>query len=206
MTSGAEVFATVAKAVVLFVTTNVDEVVLLSLFFANPRFPARSVVAGQFIGMAVLTALSAVAAGAAVAIPPGWTSLLGAIPLGLGLYFGVSFVRGRSSGDEEEEEEEEETKKRPGDGSQMLTVALVTIANGADNLSVYIPVFVAERRLVAVYAATFTVMTALCCYVAFKVVDNAVLGRRLQRYGHIVLPIVLIVIGLEILAGARALL
>lgn len=49
-------------------------------------------------------------------------------------------------------------------------------------------------------------MTALWCALGFKLVDNAIIGAKLRRYGHIILPIVLVALGIHILAGARALL
>jgi cadmium resistance protein CadD (predicted permease) len=47
----------------------------------------------------------------------------------------------------------------------------------------------------------FTVMTAVWCAIGFALVRNPVFGGRLQRYGQIALPIVLILLGLEILAN-----
>lgn len=52
---------------------------------------------------------------------------------------------------------------------------------------------------------TFAVMTGLWCAAGFKLVNNALIGRHIRRYGHIILPVVLIVIGAWILRGASAL-
>ena len=79
-------FTAALTAAVVFALTDVDDLVLLIAFFADPRLRARAVVGGQYLGIAALTAVSALAAWAAIAIPPGWTALLGAIPLALGLF------------------------------------------------------------------------------------------------------------------------
>lgn len=48
-------------------------------------------------------------------------------------------------------------------------------------------------------------MTALWCLLGHALVKNRLLGDRISRYGHIVLPLVLIALGLHILWGARVL-
>src|SRR4029453_1872152 len=78
--------AAAATAAVVFALTDIDDLVLLIAFLADPRLRARAVVGGQYLGIAALTAVSALAAWAAIAIPPGWTALLGAIPLLLGIW------------------------------------------------------------------------------------------------------------------------
>jgi cadmium resistance protein CadD (predicted permease) len=68
-----------------FVITNLDDMLVVSAFFADPRMHPRSVVVGQFLGISILVMVSSVIALLALAIPVGWTSLLGLVPLGLGL-------------------------------------------------------------------------------------------------------------------------
>ena len=89
--------------------------------------------------------------------------------------------------------------------SQWIAVALVTMANGGDNLGVYIPVFSREPAWVPVYAAVFAVMTALWCAAGYWLVNHPIIGARIRKYGHVALPFVLIGLGLHILADARAL-
>ena len=85
----------------------------------------------------------------------------------------------------------------------MLAVAGVTVANGGDNLGVYIPLFAREPRLVPLYAVVFAAMTALWCFAGHRLVQNHLVGAQLRRYGHVALPFVLITLGMWILAGAR---
>jgi len=84
-------------------------------------------------------------------------------------------------------------------------VAGVTIANGGDNLGVYIPLFASATGAIPIYAAIFAVMTALWCWIGYRLVRNRWVGERLRRYGHLLLPYVLIALGLYILSGAREL-
>src|SRR5450756_1073021 len=77
--------ATIGLGIVSFVSTNIDDIFLISAFFADPGMHFRSVVIGQFLGIGALVLMSAVAALLALAIPEGWVSLLGIVPLFLGL-------------------------------------------------------------------------------------------------------------------------
>jgi cadmium resistance protein CadD (predicted permease) len=193
-----QVAAALGVAVAVFVSTNVDDIVLLAVFFSDPSFTPRQVIVGQFLGMAALTAASVGCALLAVAVPPGWIGLLGLAPLVLG-------ARGlwelRRSGDEDEADEVRTVTP----GSRALAVASVTIANGGDNLGVYIPLFSRTPRLIPVYVAVFALMTAGLCAAGYYLTNNPILGKQIQRYGRIALPFVLIALGLWILSDALVL-
>ncbi len=88
----------------------------------------------------------------------------------------------------------------------MLAVAGVTLANGGDNLGVYIPLFSRVPRLVPLYVAVFTIMTGVWCAAGYQLVNNPLLGKRIGRYGRVALPFVLVALGVWILYGARVLL
>lgn len=194
-------------AVVVFASTNVDDVFLLAAFFADRHLRARSVVLGQFLGIGALVAASAAAAWASLAVPEGYPAMLGAIPLALGLrkLWGLRRAGGEADPDDSDLRGAEERAERR-THSQVLAVAGVTVANGGDNLGVYIPLFARDPHLVPLYALVFAVMTALWCFAGHRLVQNRMIGDRLRRYGHVALPIVLIALGLWILAGARVLL
>src|SRR5262245_43791009 len=76
--------AVIGTAVVVFATTNVDDLLLLAGFFSDPSLSARSVIVGQFLGIGALTAASAAAAAVAFVVPPAYVALLGIFPLALG--------------------------------------------------------------------------------------------------------------------------
>lgn len=169
----------------------------------------RSVVIGQFAGIGALVAASAVAALAAIAVPEGWVALLGLVPLALGVR--ELWLLGRAGGVEGDASEASQTQHRERGlerrtHSQVLAVMAVTIANGGDNLSVYIPLFAKDVRLIPAYAAIFAVMTAILCAVGHGLVNNRVAGQLVGKYGHIALPFVLVGLGLYILSDAFALL
>ena len=199
--------ATVGLAFVAFASTNIDDIFVVSAFFAEPGMRPRSVVIGQFVGIGALVLASLVVARLALTMPEGWVSLLGLVPLVLGVRRLVALRRSNDSdvGAGERRLQEEELVVESRIHSQVLAVAGVTIANGADNIAVYVPLFAASIGAIGVYSVVFACMTALWCAVGYAAVNNRVVGGSLRRYGHVVLPLVLIVLGLYILSGAAVL-
>lgn len=191
--------------VAVFASTNIDDIILLAVFFANPHLGARTVVLGQFVGIGALVLASGIAALAAFAVPEGWTAILGLVPLGLGIWK----LRALRRVDVEEGGESLHIKVLTAKRrihSQVLAVATVTIANGGDNLGVYIPLFAKTPAAIPAYAILFLVMTALWCFLGYALVNNRVVGSHVRRYGRVSLPFVLIVLGLYILWDVRVLL
>ena len=189
--------AAIAISVVAFASTNVDDIFVLLGFFADPAFRARHVVLGQYLGIGTLVAVSLVCSLIALVIPPGYIGLLGLLPIGIGAKKLWEAWRGG-------EDSEEERHPAPG-AHKIFAVAAVTIANGGDNIGVYVPML-ATRSLneTLVLLAVFAVMTALWCFVAHFLVNHRALGAPIRRYGHLVLPWVLIAIGIGILLESDA--
>jgi len=195
-------FAPAWTAIVVFASTDIDDLVLLTAFFGDARLRRGAIVAGQFLGIGVLTAASAAAALAALAVPPHWPSLLGTVPLALGLSKLWALVRDRGTVTEQPIGVERAGSSR----SQVLAVAAVTVANGGDNLGVYIPLFASNPGGVPLFVIVFAIMTALWCAAGYALVKHPAGAALMQRFGHVILPVVLIALGAWILRDARFLL
>lgn len=184
----------VGQAVGLFAVTNVDDIVLLALFFAQGagyRGSAARIVLGQYLGFAAILAVSIAAALGATLLPESVIPYLGLLPLALGLKAAWTAWRG---GDDDGGE-----PARPG-GPRALEVAAVTFANGGDNLGVYVPVFATSGPGgMSVYAAVFLLLVAVWCLAGRFFATRPVVAKALSRWGHVLLPLVLIGIGLVIL-------
>ncbi len=188
-----EFLQTVAVASVMFVATNADDLLLLALFFSQPRCPLRSVVLGQLAGIGALTAVSYTAAVLALAIPHGWLPLLGIVPLLIGLRWLRRPITSDSAG--------------AGMPSTITwwSVAGITIANGADNLGVYIPAFAAQTDVQKVITGfSFLVLTLVWCAFAYYLVRHPSWGGVIQRTSRRIAPWVLILLGLWIIAEHSA--
>jgi cadmium resistance protein CadD (predicted permease) len=190
------VLSVVALSVVLFASTNVDDLFILVGFFSQAKNGRWRVVAGQGVGIAVLTAASLAAAIVAAAISAAYVGLLGVAPLAIGFKKLTDLLRrGRERG----------ATELSGGAASFLTVATMTIANGGDNLGAYAPLFATQTSSArAVSIAVFALMTLLWCFVALFLVDHPTVGAPIRRYGQIVLPLALIALGIRILYSSGA--
>ncbi|MBG9517228.1 quaternary ammonium compound resistance protein [Bacillus thuringiensis] len=82
----------------------------------------------------------------------------------------------------------------------LFKVATITLANGADNISIYIPMF-ASQSLEAniVTLIIFFSMIAIWCFISYKLIRTPILVKVLENNCHIIVPIVLIGLGMFIL-------
>jgi cadmium resistance protein CadD (predicted permease) len=90
-------------------------------------------------------------------------------------------------------------------GPSLLTVAGVTFANGGDNIGVYVPVFLtAGNARLALYAGVFLTLVAALCAAGKFLATRAPIAKVLARWGDVLLPVVLIVLGVVILVEGGA--
>lgn len=193
---------TVAVGIVLFASTNIDDIFLTMAFFADPRLDRRAVVAGKFLGIGVIVAVSTAAAACAMAVPPEWVALLGLAPLGLGLHRLWSAWRAQPGAADEDDGVPAAAGSLV---AQACSVAGVTAANGGDNLGVYVPVFTEQFQAIPAFALIFAVMTGLWCVAGNLLVNHRLVAATMRRLAGRLLPWVLIVLGVCIVAGARGL-
>ncbi|MEV0382996.1 cadmium resistance transporter [Nonomuraea sp. NPDC050643] len=187
----------IGQAAALFAVTNIDDLVILALFFAQAKNGVR-IVLGQYLGFVAILAVAIAATLGATFLPASVLPWLGLLPLALGLKAAWALRR--------RDEAREEEPRSPG-GPGALEVAAVTFANGGDNIGVYVPVFATSGGLahVAVYVGVFLVLVAVWCLAGRYFATRPLIARALSRWGHVLLPVVLIGLGLLILleGGAR---
>ena len=177
------------QAVGMFVATNIDDLLVLAVFFG--RAPAARVVIGQYLGFGATLVVSVLGALGAGLLPSWLIPYLGLVPLALGLHAAWRLVRRRDGDDPVADQ-----------GMGVLQVATVTFANGGDNIGVYVPVFaVAGVGGMIGYSAVFLVGVAVWCAAGWFLASRPLVAKALSRWGHVVLPVVLIGIGLVILIG-----
>ncbi|MEV7595075.1 cadmium resistance transporter [Streptomyces sp. NPDC089922] len=191
----------VGQAVGLFAVTNIDDLLILALFFARGaghRGATRRIGAGQYLGFAAILAVSIAAAFGATFLPGSAVPYLGLLPLALGVKAAVQAWRHRG------ENADQETAGHEG-GPKTLEVAAVTFANGGDNIGVYVPVFAgAGTGGMSVYVAVFLLLPAVWIAAGRCFATRPVIAEVLARWGHVLLPVVLIGIGLLILVEGGA--
>ena len=192
--------AVVAQAAGLFAVTNIDDIVMLALFFAQAaghRGGTARIVAGQYLGFAGILVAALAAAFGASFLPESIRPYFGLLPLLLGLQAAWQVWRG--------DDDDDDQPTSNGGGPSLLTVAGVTFANGGDNIGVYVPVFVtAGNARLALYAGVFLTLVAVLCAAGKFLATRPPIARVLRRWGHILLPIVLIGLGVVILVEGGA--
>ncbi|MFE9693968.1 cadmium resistance transporter [Micromonospora sp. NPDC005806] len=189
-----DLLAAAAGAALVFAATNLDDIVVLTVLFVAARGTGRprprDIVAGQYLGIGALVAAAVVAAAGLLIVPDPWTGLLGLLPVALG----VRALLTRSDDDP------------PAVVGSLLGVAGVTIANGADNIAVYVPVFRSLGPAAGlVWLVVFAALVAVWCTVAALLGGHPRVVGLVGRAGHWLVPAVFVAIGVTILVTSGVL-
>jgi len=177
--------AVLTASVTTFAATNVDDAFLLTFFFAR-RIPARRIVAAQYIGFGAIIVVSLITAWAALAIPHRWIRFLGLLPLAMGVRHLLGTRR---------------TEVSPASigRSDIVSIALVTLSNGADNVGVYVPLFVRDRSHLWLILTVYATMVAMWCAAGRWLGNRSLILRSVDKWGHWAVPLVFIALGIYVL-------
>ncbi len=178
------------SSVVAYIATNIDDMFINMVLFASSKGKKDdfSIVLGKYFGTGALVAISAMAGFGAQALIGEYIHILGAVPVFLGLKEIYNNIK--QSGDEEISVRDR----------YFLPTAFITVANGADNIGVYVPLF-AEFSLgqMGVMILVFAVMTAVWCLLGKMITVMPSVKSVIEKYGGIITPLVYIGLGAYIL-------
>jgi cadmium resistance transport/sequestration family protein len=183
----------VLTGVVAFAATNIDDIFILMLFFANKRYSRKDIVTGQYLGIIILVAISIIGSFISMLIDHRYVGLLGIIPIIYGI-IGILRIRRNKLFSVAE------TPVKVSAGNTILAVSAVTISNGGDNIGIYIPLFAtlsAGEKLAMV--VIFLVMVAIWCLAGNYLSRHKLIANLIGKYGIVITPVVLILLGLYIL-------
>jgi cadmium resistance protein CadD (predicted permease) len=205
--------AIIGQAIGLFAVTNIDDIVILALFFGQAigRTSVLRIIIGQYLGFAAILAVSILGALGAGLLPETVIPYLGILPLVLGVRAAFKAWHDRPYRTTQDTKAGEEDRQahhggqRATVGPGVMAVAAVTLANGGDNIGVYVPVFTTTSVAgLLTYTAVFLTLVAVWCVAGHFFARRPLIARALSRWGHILLPIVLIGIGLLVLINGHA--
>lgn len=186
-----------------FMATNVDDIVVLTLLFS--RLPHRGralpLMVGQVLGFSLLVLISLLGVFGRQTLPHGGLALLGLLPIALGVRRWQQ-AGGLAIAPPAAMDDNPSGSGLTGAGplAELLGMAGLTLANGSDNIGVYLPLFAqADRATVTVTLVTFAAALALWMALAWSLTRAPALAPLLQRYGSALVPAVLIGLGLLIL-------
>ncbi len=202
-----ELLTALSTGMTAFTATNLDDILILLLFFSqvNAVFRRRHIVFGQFLGFSALVLASLPGFFGSLIFPPDWIGMLGLLPIAIGL----SRLLNPETDDSEAEAELEQSENSFFSNflsPQTYSVAAVTVANGGDNIGIYVPLFASNTlESLAVILAVFFAMVGVWCYAAYRLIQMRAIADTLTRYGNQLVPFVLIGLGMAILVKSGTL-
>lgn len=183
----------VFTSIIAFASTNLDDLFILTLFFGDKRYKPSDIYFGQYAGILALIAVSLTGSFVGHFVDSKYVGLLGLFPIYLGLRQLVSLIKGDQP---EEELMEEKAHSKTG----ILSVAAVTFANGGDNIGTYVPLFATLAWMdKVVMVSLFLVMVFIWLSAARYLTTHPWMAKAIAKYGHIITPVVLCLLGLYIL-------
>ncbi len=89
---------------------------------------------------------------------------------------------------------------------QTYSVAAITVANGSDNIGIYVPLFANSNfsELLVIIAVFFS-LVGTWCYASYKLSSQKFIADILTSYGSNLMPFVLIGLGVFIVLESHAL-
>jgi cadmium resistance transport/sequestration family protein len=200
-----ELVTAIPTGLVAFTATNIDDIVMLTLFFSqvNAVFRNRHVVLGQYLGFGALVVASLPGFFGGLVVPRAWIGMLGAIPIA----FGISRLLNQETNESVEVKTQSDRSTWLNFLSpQAFNVAAVTVANGSDNISIYAPLFASSTlESLLVILGTFFLLVGVWCVAAYKLTRLGAIADTLTRYGNYLAPFVLIGLGVLILVDSHVL-
>lgn len=198
-----------SAGITAFVATNIDDIIILLLFFAqvDANFRRRHIVIGQYLGFTLLILASLPGFFGGLVVPREWIGLLGLLPIAIGLKQLLNRQEDTAQVQTVTSDFEPNSARKPIVSllssvlsPQTYKVAAVTVANGGDNISIYIPLFAGNNLVsLGVILGVFFLMVGVWCAIAYLLTRQPIIAQVLSRYGHAVVPFVLIGLGLLIM-------
>lgn len=195
-------------SVTSFVATNIDDLMVLMLFFSqlNPNFRPRHLILGQYLGFTLILLASSLGLLFGLLVSKQWIGLLGFVPLSIGIKQLFS-----SENDQEIQEvtlDFTSPKRRslltriP---SQTYHVAAVTVANGGDNIGIYVSLFANNSPMqVLIIVVVFYMIVGIWCALAYFLITHPQIAKIVTNYGHKISPFIYIILGVYILWESKS--
>lgn len=200
------ILSTVLTSAIAFVATNIDDLFIAMVFFAqvNATFHKSYIYWGKYLGFTALILCSLPGFFGGLLIPKAWIGLLGFLPIALG----IRALLKRNDDEEIQDVNVQENaflqKMTRLIHPRMLEVAIVTFANGGDNIGIYIPLFASTNfAQLFVTLTVFFVGVGIWCAIADWLSGHPAIAPLLSRYSHILVPFVLIGLGIYILVESE---
>lgn len=181
-------------SILAFASTNIDDIFILMLFYGSAKVRSSTIIIGQYVGIGFLFVVSLLASYIGNVVDQRYLGILGLFPIFLAIRHVMALIRSTNDDDEAVNVK----------SSSFLAIAGVTIANGGDNIGVYVPLLTTMTQAAKIQmAAVFLVMTYLWCWAGKYFASRPLVAHQLEKYGHVVMPVVLFLLGVFILTESH---
>ncbi|MGI0492522.1 cadmium resistance transporter [Alkalinema pantanalense CENA528] len=192
--------------------TTFDDNIYLTLFFSkvDRSFQPRHVVIGEYVGFTVLVGVSLVGFLGRLVIPEIWIGLLGLLPV----MIGISQLATLSQQDQQTIQtvssqpqlRSEKSHRSPAPlwktlrDRQTYQVSAVTIANGGNNIGIYVPLFAGSTlpHLGIILSVCYATV-GLWCFLSYHLTRQPKIAFAAARYARKIFPFILMWLGMRIL-------
>ncbi|MBP5971860.1 cadmium resistance transporter [Brasilonema sp. CT11] len=190
--------------------TTFDDNIYLTAFFGkvNHVFRPKHVIIGEFVGFTALVLASLPGFFGGLLLPEAWIGLLGILPI----VIGISNLMSRDDDGEIIQDVSvnlpHAVKSRRQKKSLFATlrdpqtyrVSAVTIANGGNNIGIYVPLFATTNLpSLGVILCVCYLTVGVWCVLSYNLTRNPLMAPLLARYGRKIFPFVLIWLGFSIM-------
>lgn len=197
-----------------FVATNLDDIIVLMVFFsqAHRQFNNRQIILGQYLGFTLILLASLPGLLGGMLIPRPWLGLLGLIPILIGIQQWREITQ-KDQSIQTVVAPNPSASQSPFIGNffkkllrfKICQVAAITVANGGDNISIYLPLFANSNwASFSIIIAIFYIMIGVWCLIAYGLTRRPLIAKILTRHGHYITPFVLMILGIFILLESKS--
>lgn len=183
----------IINSIVAYVSTNLDYILVLVLLIGTYK-KTKPILAGDLIGTSFLTILPMIIARILGSVPQMWViGLLGIFPI----IFGIKELLPKKHYSNSNIETSNDSTY-----TIVIKTVLITItACGADNVAVYIPIFIKKTNIELIAAFIVMLLMAVVFFVlATKIGDNNKVKHILNKYGKYLSAVIYIMLGISVLA------
>ncbi|BAQ62472.1 cadmium resistance transporter [Geminocystis sp. NIES-3708] len=199
--------STLITSVAVAFATTFDDNIYLTIFFGkiNRTFRPRHIVIGEYLGFTLLVLISLVGFLGGLVISHLWIGLLGFLPISIG----IANLLNRQEDEIQDVNTNFYNYTRPTPKRSLIAtirdpqtykVSAVTVANGGNNIAIYIPLFASASlpSLGIILAVLYTII-GIWCFLSYNLTRQPHLAIIISRYLKRFFPFVLIWLGMSII-------